>query len=246
MYQNILTMMLRMRQLTAHIFLVQHDIKKRISAGYLTIIKKSLTAKARSDNMQIETLKQLRNLVLGKQNLHCSHSDPLPNSPEEPKASSDNVDLAEQFAICLRKLRIKKKWEELTDLKLCQECHGVPENAVVTDCMHVYCKDCLASLADTAAHSGQLHTQCRKCGLAFGRSSSCEGLPELGSDIAAAKKRRWEPKAKPNMAEGLEFVEVKGRILSSAKVQATRAQILEWKNDAPNDKIIVFTQFRML
>src|SRR5579862_857509 len=242
MYQNILTMLLRLRQLTAHIFLAQHDIKKQINAKYLTGIKKSLTAKALSDNTQIEMLEQLRNLVLERGSLHESHSDLLPNNPEQPKTSGGTVDLAEQFAICLRKLRAKKKWEELTDLKLCQECHGVPENAVVTDCMHVYCKDCLTSLSETAAHSGLPHTACRKCGLVYGQSSSCEGLPELGVDVTTAKRQQRGSKADPNMMGSLEFIEVDGGILPSAKFQAARAQISEWKNDAPNDKIIIFTQ----
>jgi hypothetical protein len=246
MYPNVLTMLLRLRQLTAHIFLVQHDIKTQISAQDLTDVKRSLTARALSDNTQIEMLKQLQNLLLGRGNLHGSYSDLLPSNTEQPKTSGSTVNLAEQFAICLRKLRIKKKWEELTDLKLCQECHGVPENAIVTDCMHVYCKDCLMSLSEIAAHSGLPHTACRKCGLMFGQSSSCEGLPELGGDVVTAKRRQRGPKADVSMMKSLEFIEVNGRILSSAKIQAAKAQISDWKNDAPNDKIIIFTQFRMV
>ncbi|KAI9768311.1 MAG: hypothetical protein M1840_004919 [Geoglossum simile] len=243
MYQNVLTMSLRLRQLTAHIFLVQQDIRTHISAKHLTTLEKSLTAEAQLDNTQIEMLEQLRKLLLERRNPCWSHSDPLPSSEE---TSGGAADLAGQFALCLRKLKAKKRWEELKDRKLCQECHGVPENAMVTDCMHVYCKECLTSLSETAAHSGLPHTACRKCGLFFGQCGSCEGLPELGGDISTAKRRGRGQKVEPSMTESLEFVEAHGRILSSAKIQAAKAQIFEWRNDAPKDKIIIFTQFRMI
>ena len=71
-------MMLQLRQLTAHLFLVQDDIKATISKEDLEGIKKSLTIEAQSDNTQIEMLGELWNLVVDKRNLHRGRSNPSP------------------------------------------------------------------------------------------------------------------------------------------------------------------------
>src|SRR5438874_53691 len=114
MYQNILTMLLRLRQLTAHMFLVQEQIKTELDIMDINEISDSLSPEARSNLGQAEILTQLKNLVLGvRPNTYQGHSVDFPDDMELV-GSGDNADgLAQKFAKFLRLLKNKKNWEEL-------------------------------------------------------------------------------------------------------------------------------------
>ncbi|KAH0542757.1 hypothetical protein FGG08_002896 [Glutinoglossum americanum] len=245
MYSNVLTMLLRLRQLTAHIFLVQEQIAKVLTVRDLDKIAESLAPEDRSDDIQIKTLKQLRNLVSQDRSTiyHSYHSAATDDTGAlENDGNGDN--LVQRFVIFLRRLKASKKWSELKFRKLCQLCHGVPEDAVVLDCMHAYCKECLNSLCERAAHKGHGQTACQACGLVFNSSSSCEGIPELSGDSEPGSRARH--KTAINNKDNLEFVDLHSGILPSAKTLGIISQVSDWKKESPAEKIIIFTQFKMM
>jgi hypothetical protein len=238
-------MLLRLRQLTAHMFLVQEQIRNRLDAADIDKIADSLTPGTRYEGGQDEILTQLKNLVSGASpNTHQVQSNAGSKDTELPGNDGDAGNLTQRFIELLRNLKVEERWEELKDRKLCQRCHGAPEDAFVLDCLHVYCKECLESLCGLAAHSGRGQTPCRKCGLAYNNASSCEGIPELSGDREPG--RRGRPKRVIDDKDSLDFVDVHSGVLQSAKTAAVVAQVSEWIKDSPSDKIIIFSQFRMM
>ncbi|OAP57197.1 hypothetical protein AYL99_07935 [Fonsecaea erecta] len=177
-----------------------------------------------------------------------------------------------KFRKFLRALTTSKTWAELHLRSICAKCRMPPDEPVCTSCFHVYCQECINAMHEERKKMGDSDTKCIDCGTAFEETSSCAGLKELGfnsPEVAAKvekKKRKLAKlaqKAKAGMrsasplasngsneddeAEGeereVDWLDVGGRLLPSAKLSATKAAILNWKNQYPGQKIIVYTQF---
>jgi hypothetical protein len=159
-------------------------------------------------------------------------------------SGEDINDLPQRFAKLLRHLKPNKNWEELRDWSLCQKCHGVPEDAMVLNCLHVSCSDYLESLYELATRNSHDQTSCQTCGLAYNHSNNCKGMSKLSDNYELEKggyiKREVDNK------DNLESVDLHSGVLPSAKALAIRFQILEWKSESPTNKIAIFTYVREL
>lgn len=150
--------------------------------------------------------------------------------------------LAEQFGKYLQDLKTQKKWAQLRLRTLCQRCGDPPEDPLVTDCFHVYCEECLMSMAHDAAAKGHDHTACMQCETIYTRSESCAGLKELEFDDFAILNEKKTKNGKVNM----EWVSYDDNLVLSTKITAVRMQVDDWLRDEPDKKIIIFSQFHMM
>lgn len=164
--------------------------------------------------------------------------------PEEPEQVQTG-ELAATFGSYLKNLKVNTNWTELRARTQCQSCGDPPENAMVTSCLHVYCEECLQSLANKASAEDQDETACLECGVIFTGAESCTSLKELEwddrwllNDLARGKKG---PK-KVNM----EWVFHENKLVMSAKITAVQTQVEKWLNEEPDKKIIIFSQFHMI
>jgi hypothetical protein len=121
---------------------------------------------------------------------------------------------------------------------------------MVTDCLHLYCKECLNLIAFEASQKDQDHAACKECGKIYENAQPCNGIKELSFSGGPRTPRDREPsldntgRAKRGKdSDDNDWLELSGHALPSAKTMALKAQVLLWMKDSPNDKIIIFTQF---
>ncbi|KAH7063453.1 SNF2 family N-terminal domain-containing protein [Macrophomina phaseolina] len=165
------------------------------------------------------------------------------------------------FAKYLKDLRTGERWEELRERTLCVVCHENPEEPYVTACYHIYCRECLELHQHECAKDGMDYTRCRRCQIEYTWAHPCDEF-ELDSIISdaedaeinatAAPVNRWRKRMKKNKGKRRRgddveitrtWIERHGTVLPSAKTVAIKAQILNWLEDDPACKILVYTQF---
>ncbi|KAK3684392.1 hypothetical protein LTR37_020327 [Vermiconidia calcicola] len=138
------------------------------------------------------------------------------------------------------------KWEEVKDKSQCCGCRKLPEDPYVTSCDHIYCLKCLIDLQHLSARRGHDGAKCSECGTFYTSSRPCdEGFDTLEAretSTSAVDQPTKRSKAKKAEDE-IDWIGIRGEILPSAKTLATKAAILEWIEEDPTVKIIVYTQW---
>jgi SNF2 family DNA or RNA helicase len=113
---------------------------------------------------------------------------------------------------------------------------------------------------------GDAKIHCMECGTGFTveETSSCSGLKELGfqgaevtEKVKQLEAKRKNPRSRRRSRradshnsddeaeeeEDIDWIELEGQVLPSAKLTATKAAILNWRETAKDEKIIIYTQF---
>ena len=236
--------------------MVQEVLQKELSIEDVEAARKELlpiiTDTTSPENQMLRGLKKM--VAEKEQDIDVSDTVPLYSNPDEavtvPKAGKKSSNLVSRFSKVLREMKRNSKWSELRERTLCHMCGEPPEEPIVTSCFHVYCKDCLGSLAYEASQSDLDETPCRKCGTKFSESQPCEGLKELEiRDLSASVFQGDKDKApvKKKFKLTMNYVDSKeyGVVLST-KMLAVKAQLEEWIREDPDRKIIVFTEWLMI
>ncbi|KIW13169.1 hypothetical protein PV08_08356 [Exophiala spinifera] len=166
-----------------------------------------------------------------------------------------------KFRRFLRELSESNTWVELHARSKCAKCQSLPDEPMCTSCFHVYCQECLAQLRLEKGEGPKV--ACLECGTLFEETSPCSGLKELGFNLAPVAERAERLKGKRQTAakgrrstsrgrnspdeddqgkEPSDWIEF-GQVLPSAKLTATKAAILNWREKNKSEKIIIYTQF---
>lgn len=250
-YGNVLTMLLRLRQLTAHPFMLQETIEDLFEIEDIENLWK-LTAgevSAEKDSRK-DMLLMMREIIAEKEN-------PSPSVPNNASTRLDDMEkeddqhvnlkpLVFKFRKFLRELANGSKWEALMERSLCHRCRDSPDDPWVTDCMHVYCKECLNTMAYEAAKNGAEGANCQECGKPFSESGPCTSLAELGMGPNLASEETIRRKRK-SAGDDMKWIDTQnGSILPSSKTTAVQAQIEKWFQVEPEKKVIIFCQFHQL
>ncbi|KAI1615710.1 SNF2 family N-terminal domain-containing protein [Exophiala viscosa] len=169
-----------------------------------------------------------------------------------------------KFRRFLRTLTESRTWTELHLRSVCAKCRLPPDEPMCTSCFHVYCKECLSAMDFERRERDEEKIACIECGTHFEETSSCSGLKELGFNSEEVAQKVEKVKAKrgknktavswqgsqTNADEDEEedppapdWIGMDGTVLTSAKLTATKAAILNWHEKNPNEKIIIYTQF---
>lgn len=140
--------------------------------------------------------------------------------------------------------------KELLSRCICGICADVADEPTITDCKHVFCRDCIQAECNKAAAQSNW-TECPVCSSAFDGAVPFEELkakqdasspPSEGDGSQTGGKRR----RKGNKRSSDPWLDVPGEMLPSAKTVALKQQVLEWQKEAPDDKIVIFTQFHLM
>ncbi|KAK7618626.1 DNA repair protein-like protein rad5 [Phyllosticta citricarpa] len=271
-YSNVLVMLLRLRQMTSNLILVETVMRDLLEREDLEKLARLTQADAHADEQRQSQLVALRRML--SQNSVENQDDPSSSSSQG--ASTQRHDLPERddlvetgnmhgltynFKKYLATLRQGKAWEELQARTLCAECRQPPEDPVVTSCYHIFCQPCLETLQHHAALQGVQHARCSACQTEYSRADLCGAYDlvsvvqaeEFESDTEAGpssrhwkKKQKGQKKAQETKSdeEVVEsWINMNGSVLPSAKTIAIKAQIMNWLEADPNCKIIIYTQF---
>jgi len=114
--------------------------------------------------------------------------------------------------------------------------------------MHIYCFACLTDLQHRSARRGRDVSRCSECGADYTHVARCESAIKRFASTTAnddddivnitGKKPR-----KPKTDDIENWICMKGEVLPSAKTLAVKAQVLDWINEDPTVKIIIYSQF---
>lgn len=239
----ILAMITRLRQMTAHLFLVQHIMQDMFEMDDL----KQLYNLVKEEPTSRETMIAITGLIDNKEDDEQLESEPPPNATsDEYKQPTEG--LLRRFQNHLRSLITDFDAAEFSKRSTCSRCAAPPENPWVTSCMHVYCQECLLVIAEQAAKKGEEGARCQECDTLYTSSMPCPGVKELNYDMSAgfgeadtSKKKRHKPPK-----DLLKWIRKNGGTLPSTKSAAVIAQIEEWLTEEPEKKIIVFSQWHMM
>lgn len=255
---NILTMVLRLRQLTAHPFLVQETIEELIEAEDVEALWQCTSSEENSGSYPQKIVHQMQQMLLEKSlnDQNATEETVITRDELEARAAADtsNEGLF-RFRKFLRGLREQSAWEDIENRSLCHRCHERPDQPCFSSCYHIYCRECLFGLQNEATFVGETEVGCAACGQRFdiakALQSPCEGLQELGWG-------RVQTRSSDNTQQGVgqqqqskqkdreKWLEYEGEVLQSAKTRALVVQLDMWFAQKPNEKVIIFTQFQMM
>ena len=164
--------------------------------------------------------------------------------------SASDFDNSIKFAKYMRSFREK----DLLSRCICNICGDVASEAQITDCNHVFCKDCIQRECDTWASQETDFAECPVCQRAFsGVKSFCDLEARMDAPTAedstddAEAAQHIKVKGKGNGRRGTKGLpKLPSEVFLSAKALLVKNAISLWLTDHPQDKIVVFTQFRLM
>ena len=169
-----------------------------------------------------------------------------PEVVEQPEEIEEvqTGELAAKLGRYLKSLKSKSNWAELRSRTQCYYCGEPPENAIVTSCLHVYCRECLQGMANSASAKDHDATTCLECGVVYTGAESCAGLKEMEWNDNWLLNQTISRKSRPKKVN-MEWVSFESKLVMSAKTTAVQLQVEQWLEEEPDKKIIIFSQFYM-
>jgi SNF2 family DNA or RNA helicase len=261
-YGHIWTMLLRLRQLTSHILLVQGtmvDLLEREDFERLHKIA-SDDLSEESEALLIHLREKLRDgvgvpRIDGREGATIvTETETIPNYRAGFDAGAHSVGgahgLTYKFDRYLDNLLNSESWEAIASRTLCCGCRQPPDDPMVTSCFHIYCFACLQDLQNGFARRAMERHRCTECGSYYTEAKRCQtsldkfsGAYDNMTGSADDEKVALTGKSKNKKSNLQNWLNMRGEVLPSAKTIAVKAQVLEWIEEDPTVKIIVYSQW---
>lgn len=260
-YRCILTVILKLRMFNSHV-LVAQDVVKEVVA-----VKENMTELLGLVDKNMEGTNPNRAIVQLIQEM-VQHQRARRTPRQEPGK------LGSQFYEFVRELTAGENNDQRFERMTCALCKQIPTETLVTSCMHLFCEDCLMSLAELTENSGTSRSICPVCEVAIDEAEHFQPRIDVQSTTfrlpskkdkktkgqqqqQRKKKLPWNSK-NPFFPSGnlgdeeeededdLDWVPYAAELMPSAKLSRIRQIIRQWITDSPDTKIVIFTQFRVM
>lgn len=255
-YSNVFILLLRLRQLTAHMLLIQKTLKELLQIEDLEKLW-SLTHTPEAQESE-QTRAQVAGLVQGLNSVIESDPSVSSSPPDQTLATQTQTakkdaplsDLSLQYRKCLKAMRDDGQWAKANERSLCPYCGNPPVNPHVTSCLHIYCFACLNELAYAGLIQGEEAATCMECSVKFRKCEAYAAQAYNDADRSTpVALRASSRKQSSNPEEDVDWFKFEGPVIQSTKTQAAVKQIKEWwaEDEAANrdrSKILLFSQFR--
>ncbi|KAI0200039.1 P-loop containing nucleoside triphosphate hydrolase protein [Astrocystis sublimbata] len=234
----------RLRQSVDHIFLLEKCIKDTLDKADL----ESLIAK-------------LRQIDIAKVKARNETASTPPEGPKETSA----LDVVTYIIAHLDDTLYSQNNDG------CLECSSVSELRQL-QCGHVLCRNCYRGVVDNAYEEGKRQCKCPQCGKTFAGIKEDPDRKELRQEIPAklttesfrydngrgfsvvVKKERsqrspgddhngMQPQMSMTFCRWLEKCDKENTITPSTKLTAAIKIVNDWQTEAPDDKIVIFTEW---
>ncbi|RMZ75653.1 hypothetical protein DV737_g5173, partial [Chaetothyriales sp. CBS 132003] len=252
-YTFIYVLLLRLRQLTAHILLIEKTLNELLEAQDLDRLWEFITLRQQNqlDDNEIKLLHGL-DMALKIRKEASNQRDSQDTDVDTPiqtcqSHSQPNHELSRQFRDYLAAMRRDDLWEMANQDSLCQLCQNPPKRPHVTSCCHVYCFACLKKLDHEDDGRGGTTGTCAACG---GKFSKTEALVTTDIDEVRTQDEESTPPSRRSSSGSEEsFDWFKHRpVPRSTKMGAAVKQMEKWfseRDEKGNEnKVLVFSQFR--
>ncbi|QDS73153.1 hypothetical protein FKW77_001974 [Venturia effusa] len=283
-YSNILTMLLRLRQLTGHILALEQPMKDLLEKeDHEKIYDLALEARQFPESGHDDKMRALRAELYspgddprrGKHSagiagvrLEENEQDIDGDRADSVHGSSSTKDCSDvgrhhgkkyDFMRYLENLKDGISGRNADDRSACGYCNDIAEEPWKTQCYHVYCRKCLEVMGEQAAARGLEGARCVVCQTLYTKTSPCDRMnfnqdrdldDDSMDDYSDQELLRRKPKKTKNkrpmfVEKAKDWIDLAdgNDILPSAKTLAIKAQIINWLQEDPNMKIIIYTQF---
>ena len=194
-YQQVFVLLLRLRQLTGHILLLQKTLRELLEGEDLERLWKLTDREGKPGEEGHDLLMMLQQGLANLQANPRPNSEVLESGPacivddvlamakrDDQQDATSYSGPAFKFRRYLKSLREDGRWEKIAQASLCHACDTVPKNPHITSCMHVYCYECLLAIAYAAAQEESIKAKCMECGTEYENVEPCRGFEEAGRE----------------------------------------------------------------
>ncbi|KAJ8609782.1 hypothetical protein MRB53_038931 [Persea americana] len=295
-FRCVLTMLLRLRQLTAHILLLQDTVITLLEKEDIFAIRAVLARPVEPGSSQEEVIVHLRKMLKQPETLipledtlaGTSTRDSTPASAAASSQSSEGVHAEiNDGEAPLSERMIEHTKPSTTDVEG-KDAVQSPSTAPATmdqaeidapppqsadsdgseaigtsqqrtkakDDAHPRCVACQSKLSAAAHFLSCQHILCGGCILKLGLCDSptcpkCNkvtaGTSQLGPQPTSGAAVKKKPPTRKAALETIDnWIDKNGNMLPSAKTTAVKSQVLQWLDESPDDKIIIYTQFNVM
>lgn len=113
----------------------------------------------------------------------------------------------------------------MIDRCTCHICGDIPSNPQITDCKHVFCKDCIEQKCLATANLGSNYTECPKCRFAFNgvvpHSTLSAREYDLSLELSQSEAQTGEHHGKEKTPRN-DWLKMDGDLLPSTKLTAVK------------------------
>jgi len=256
-YGNIWTMILRLRQLCSHLLLVLPSCLGLLEREDFEKLNALTQAEHEVDGEGEASLVRLRQILEMNGNPQGDAETQLGKNITEVEIRHTDIVDAENTAVetggkhginfrfrkYLQSMLSHESWAAVVQRTLCCGCRQDPDTPHVTSCYHIFCYGCLVDLQHAAARKGQDQSRCSECGEAYTSVEPCEGLETFQTRDNCINYGNEESTKGIQQGKAMDWIAMPGEMLPSAKTRAIKAQLLNWWNEDPEVKVIIYTQF---
>ncbi|KAI0550678.1 SNF2 family N-terminal domain-containing protein [Xylaria curta] len=248
--------LLRLRQAVSHSFLLEPVFKKTLRECDLMEIKSRLEGLGGKNPLFQQIGKWYNKKAT---TLEHNVEDQDDDNPQRTFGSSQsgyklNIDTQVNIAIASKKEDV------------CRLCYQEPIDGHIAECEHLFCKECLDDhINEERYQNGRVVPRCPDCNKALTNSEPLQQSDSEDSDVEGSVTRSSSRRpvlqvrklGRDSFGQHPKFRKSHSRFLQecdqaypepvapSAKTIAVMEAILKWLTEAPEDKIIVFMEFKM-
>ncbi|KAI1171190.1 P-loop containing nucleoside triphosphate hydrolase protein [Nemania sp. FL0916] len=250
-----ITFLLRLRQGAAHPFLLEPVMKRTLTTGDLLDIQQGLRKGAHRHPVYKRIGKWCRDRTTATNTAAKEdHETPPTGFGNSQFGYEFNMDSQIDIALLSK------------NADLCRVCYQEPLDGYKAKCKHIFCKECIDGYVEEERQGGRTSPRCPDCKSRLttfkplkrsaladysyiedhrplsGSGDKVISLQQPGCDVF--KKHPKFHKLQSRFLRDCDTGRSKA-VVPSAKTVAVKEAILEWQSEAPDDKIIVFTEFKM-
>ncbi|KAH7630464.1 P-loop containing nucleoside triphosphate hydrolase protein [Sordaria sp. MPI-SDFR-AT-0083] len=254
-YLKLFAFLSYLRQLTAHVFVAERLFENYWSREDIQAVLPQLEEIRETD--QTEFLVEQLQAIHDRKPANDNDDEGLRGAPASP---------TEVFKMAkvpyIEKLLLKLADAKGVNSCICRICGQLPESPHLSKCGHAYCLSCFTERLETEMQGkGKESIKCLQCGTDITTVQLMVDSPG-GSRQKRTGRRTLQPaKPKREYGDDVNFIQPReggensflkasdkyGYVMvESAKVDAVMSCVLKWQKSRPNDKIIIFTQWRVM
>ncbi|RMZ79161.1 hypothetical protein DV738_g3421, partial [Chaetothyriales sp. CBS 135597] len=262
-YSAIYVLLLRLRQLTAHILLIEKTLNDLLEAEDLdrlwNLVGREQSQLGDGDRKLLHGLEMILKVRKEANNQRNSQGAPLDTGlPELQSHKQRDSALSRRFHEYHAAMLHDNLLEMANQLSLCQLCRNPPKNPRITSCCHVYCLDCIEVLTNEASAAGSDKATCAECSVQFDKTEELTIAGDVPVEVEQSQQSQQaeadEQESCPrcgssHSSSDKSFDWYRYRpVPRSTKMAAVVKQMEEWfatKDEKGNEnKVLVFSQFK--
>lgn len=258
MSKNIFVMLLRLRQMCAHVLIVSMAMRDLLESEDVEKLWKSIERHSTTaDSTGHKTVSVLKRLLREARDENKEARATPPPIVDEDHDNTINLtidDGAFDYRDFFYKLQKDGAWEKIRNRSQCCQCGEVPDEdqgKLSVPCGHLYCQECIFLLLETA-HDEGTEAECTGCQNQMTGAADLSAMDQIASEARQKELRtpfqsvaRREKKGKTQKSKDCDqkWLSIPGVEKLSSKAQAIESTVTEWVENDSEAKIVMFTLF---